>query len=165
LTGTPEDWSELRRRAGELRKFDLDWWIDELDPILAQFESASRGEVDRKFWQGICKQAYQGDPCDGALDQSNHNGWIGVFYPFRGRSGKLIPSPEAVRIRSIEVGENARSVVVVDFVWEYMGRKIPMQATAGMLGFEVNPESGALRPAIGWYVSYKDMPEGAESDL
>ena len=34
LEGTAQDWSSITRRMRALRDFDLDWWVDPLEPIL-----------------------------------------------------------------------------------------------------------------------------------
>lgn len=34
IEGTPEDWQDILQRAKLLREYDLEWWIDELEPIL-----------------------------------------------------------------------------------------------------------------------------------
>ena len=41
LEGTPEDWEDLRERAAALERFDLEWWMPHLLPVLDQFIAAS----------------------------------------------------------------------------------------------------------------------------
>ena len=45
LTGTPDDWVRIRERATMLAKYDLDWWIDELLPVLDHFVKVRRYRV------------------------------------------------------------------------------------------------------------------------
>ena len=55
LEGTVADWQSIARRARDLARFDLGWWIDVLTPILDQFVEAASGRADRRFWQSICR--------------------------------------------------------------------------------------------------------------
>src|SRR5262245_30985049 len=63
LEGSPADWQRLADKAASLADFDLDWWLPHLLPICRQFVRASRWQVDRAHWQGVCKlrKAYGGD--------------------------------------------------------------------------------------------------------
>lgn len=76
LRGTPADWRELRTRAARLRAFGLDWWCDELEPLLEQFVAAAEGRPDRTFWESMCN--LQG----GSGTRLPISGWIQVLYPY-----------------------------------------------------------------------------------
>lgn len=77
LEGTPEDWKEIARRAMELSRFDLEWWIEPLLPVLQQFTAAAEGNVDRQFWDSIYK--WQGPAGSGSPHVS---GWILNLFPY-----------------------------------------------------------------------------------
>ena len=55
LKGTVEDWKLLHEKALSLGRYDLEWWTEELRPVLDQFVAAALGEVDRQFWSSIYK--------------------------------------------------------------------------------------------------------------
>ena len=78
LEGTPNDWKKLRESAKKLSYYNLDWWTDDLDLILAQFENAAKGKVDKNFWEGIYKFPEYGG-CGG---EERITGWIGKLYPY-----------------------------------------------------------------------------------
>src|SRR6516225_7499839 len=44
LEGTAEDWQALADRAEAFAKFDLEWWLTPLQPILQEFVATARGE-------------------------------------------------------------------------------------------------------------------------
>ncbi len=75
LEGTAEDWKRLRERALSLRQYDLDWWIDELEPVLDQFVAAASGNVDKDFWISIYK-------LEQLYDTVYLNGWIVTLFPY-----------------------------------------------------------------------------------
>jgi hypothetical protein len=78
LEGTPDDWKKLREAAKKLSYYDLDWWTDDLDFILAQFENAANGNVDEDFWESIYFLP-KDIICGG---QERVTGWITKLYPY-----------------------------------------------------------------------------------
>jgi len=44
LMGSLNDWENIRDRALELKKYDLEFWIDAILPILNKFIAAYKGE-------------------------------------------------------------------------------------------------------------------------
>lgn len=152
LEGTPDDWKKVREKAGRLRRYGLDWWIDELDPVLEQFVRASEGDIDRTFWRDMFKchspERY------GAPRQVD--GWIVRFFPYDkyGRRSDLrvvslddrLPD-ETVRV-DIRYVEQAPDGTVL--------RTTPLVLWAGFVGAEQNPETFALKPQMGWMVRRKD---------
>ena len=76
LRGTPADWRHMRARATQLRPFGLDWWCDELEPVLDQFVSAAEGCPDRTFWESMCNLF------GGSGIRKPISGWIQVLYPY-----------------------------------------------------------------------------------
>jgi hypothetical protein len=74
LGGTVGDWQQLVDRTKQLARFELDWWIQPLIPILEQFIAAAKGEVDRDFWQSLYK--YHSMSGGGYI-----TGWIALFFP------------------------------------------------------------------------------------
>jgi hypothetical protein len=150
LQGTPEDWERLREKAGRLRKYQLDWWIDEIDPLLGQFVQASRGRVDTAFWRNMFK--YHSDNHYGA--PKIIDGWIVKFFPYnaKGERGSLkeisgmdnLPS-EIVKVDLKHISLQAGAAVTTD-----------LELWAGFIGLRQDPKSLALTPEIGWMIRKKD---------
>jgi len=88
-------------------------------------------------------------------------GWINVLFPFVARPdkheavlnrlatdwGDLENLDEAPAPSSFPCGLGS-----VEFVWEYLRTKIPMELFGGFVGVSQDPASLAVRPAIGWAV-------------
>jgi hypothetical protein len=96
LLGTTDDWKSVRRKAEELRQFEvappsgrgfpkstsLDFfrtWLDTLLPVLDHFVQAAEGRPDIAFWGSVCNidggSGAVGDPI---------TGWITAFFPYVG---------------------------------------------------------------------------------
>lgn len=153
LEGTPQDWQKVLDKARALRKYDLAWWIDEIEPILQKIVKASEGEVDRQFWKGMFKQhnlehSICGDPYVMA------DGWIVKFYPYIMENGKIVRS----NLRHIiDFGDK----IPMELVWapvsytDIAGTTTDISLQAGFVGLSQDSVTMALRPEIGWFVSKK----------
>ena len=53
-------------------------------------------------------------------------------------------------INGIDYSDFSESVTQTDFILDDNGHKTEMKLIAGFLGIGQNPESGALRPCLGW---------------
>jgi hypothetical protein len=150
LEGATADWQRLADKVAGLRVFDLNWWLDHLQPICQQFVRASRGDVDTDHWQNICKlqEDYGGDII---------NGWVAKLFPYL-RAFSHGPCNRKNPI--FKSGEGFQTLVAppglsrVPFTWRdaRTGRERAMEAVAGLVGITQDPETLALRPKVGWAV-------------
>jgi hypothetical protein len=92
LLGTSEDWKKLKQKAEELlTKFDMEWWLPFLLPILEELISIYEEKSNRKFWdtgyrtlptdrRNCCRYLDLECPEDGKTDRLS--GWIFNFSPY-----------------------------------------------------------------------------------
>ncbi len=150
LEGTPADWQRLAEKVNGLKVFDLDWWLDHLRPICDQFVRASRGDVDKKHWQNICKlkNAYGGDII---------NGWVAKLFPY---IRVFVGGPCKRRNPIFETGQGFQTLVApsglsrVPFAWQNLttSSERAMEAVGGLVGVTQDTKTLALRPKVGWAV-------------
>jgi hypothetical protein len=77
LTGTPADWERVRAKAGQLREYDLAWWLDDaLLPALDQFLDAAHGRSNLDFWRSLCSML------GASGTQRPVTGWVQCFFPY-----------------------------------------------------------------------------------
>lgn len=76
ITGTRADWQLLGERIQFLESIDMSWWLDDLQNILQQVDSAFAGQVDEEFWCSIYKLKK-----DGCKDPYL-SGWIAKLIPY-----------------------------------------------------------------------------------
>lgn len=87
LTGTVDDWQEIRERIEVVAELDLALWCRSLAPIADQFVRAAAGDVDVAFWRRIYNPA---DAYGGEII----TGWITRLYPYVKGSGTMnAPNP------------------------------------------------------------------------
>ncbi|MGE3818136.1 MAG: DUF4419 domain-containing protein [Isosphaeraceae bacterium] len=177
LEGTPGDWRALADRVEAFAEFELDRWVEALRPILRQFERASRGDVDRPFWQSLHK----------LHDESGGpyvTGWITAFLPYlkgsepgpatfpsmwlsKGSAQLLERLLNVSSRRGDQRGEDfgfssdrlgptidslPGGLSVAPFRWNYLDRSFDMEFLGGFVGVAQDERTLALRPEIGWGV-------------
>jgi hypothetical protein len=166
LEGTVEDWQELAERAREFARFDLQWWLTSLEPILQEFIAAARGQVRQPFWESIYKF---GSFSGGAAV----TGWIAAFFPyFKGGDGAAtVQNPWLAaggeKLRALLSGQWDRQrfdlggpspgdfpggLARAPFVWEYLGAPFDMELLGGFVGVAQDSATLALRPEVGWAI-------------
>ncbi len=150
LRGSADDWAAVAQSVQGFRRYGLSWWIDRLEPILAQFTAAARGHVDQAHWQSI----YQQEP---RCSVTFVSGWIGLLWPYikNGRNQRcdvrnplLSEQPPAdgvshplfpVGVSKVHLRQRSGSAPASGFVSGFIG-------TTQHLGTQ------ALEPRIGWGV-------------
>jgi Domain of unknown function (DUF4419) len=161
LLGMPDDWRAIRRRAEAFAQYDLESWISALRPILDQFVAASTGDVDRDFWQSVYKLG-------GGSGGPYVSGWINTLFPYIKRyseesgkdAGELKVNEFAYRWEGTSSDDEKLptssqfpwGLSRAPFVWHYYLTDFPMEFVGGFVGVSQNPETMAVRPAIGWAV-------------
>ena len=151
LQGTPDDWQKVLDKTRLLKRYELDWWISDLEPILEEFIKASNGNIDTEFWMDMFK--YHTLEQYGAPDIID--GWIVKFFPYD-KNGKRN------NLQELRGGNNLpEEIVKVDFKFIDTSNdtivEIPMEIWAGFIGLEQNNKNFALTPKIGWMIKKKDI--------
>lgn len=170
LMGTVEDWQSVRRRARMLAEFELGWWTATLLPILDEFVAAAGGRPDVAFWRHLFKYRAEGE---GSGGETFIHGWILLLFPYLTGDGpgepmRVNPILAHARGRSpVQPGGGAADWVYqsrippggvplglsrAPMVWVYLGHTYSMDLIGGFVGIAQDPETLALRPAIGWAV-------------
>lgn len=168
LEGTPRDWSRLLKKSKMLRKYGLDWWADDLEPILKEFVRASKGKPNYDFWKCIVKKQivdeyFTPDTCGPDDEPTVLDGWFLKLFPFD-EGGR---TPETI------FGDNDMlpEQVSVPFRYQVLGADggvisdTPLQLISGIVGVEENPATHALKPKIGWMVTTAGNDQNMQEDL
>jgi len=155
LRGTPDDWASIRRRAAVFGEFDLGWWLEALDPVLAQLEATARGDVDRDFWRRLYKVEH-----GSGGDRST--GWFNTLFAYVGdqprRNG--FPTVDAGPFQGNQLSDFPAGRTRVPFVWRIGGVPVAMELVGGLWGAVQDPATGALGVTSGWVVSHARTESG-----
>lgn len=178
----PNPWNQLLSRARALAKYDFEWWVDELVPVLVQFAESARGRVNTKFWKDMLhfrgmpgghnyEYVYNGPNGRKVLiytmlsevRYSSYTGWILKFYPYNNRNERN--SMKAMPLAGTTDGLPLETFTAdMRFVEPERGDTTMLELWAGNMGFGVpegvDDEKTTLQysvaPYIGWMVRKKD---------
>lgn len=175
LTGAPDDWRDVRRRAATFAQYGLERWVATLLPVLDQIEATSRGHGDREFWESFFRH-------ESSSGGSALTGWIQVLFPYlKDEKERLVPNvyldtwPGEVR-KAIADSKVADWRKHEGFDGPYLGQ-IPsgvssapvkvydarackthdMRFVAGMFGVAQDQTTLSLSPTFGWAIAYEEM--------
>jgi hypothetical protein len=164
LQGTVEDWQSIGKRVQAFARYDLNWWVAGLEPILEQFVRAAAGTVDGAFWDSM----YKWHGRQGSGTSPYVSGWIVKLFPYLNPGGESFyagetrDTPSLCRNPWIDTQPSrdhgpgpsrfpslpARA----PFLWEYLGRNYEMEFIGGLIGVRQDPQTLCLQPEIGWAV-------------
>lgn len=153
LQGTPEDWRKVLSKAQELKKYDLSWWINEIEPILKEFIRTSEGKVNTKFWQNMFK--YHSQKKYGAPNIID--GWIIKFFPYDKNANRN-------NLKELN-GSNSLPEEIVKVDVNYIKtdgqsrQQTMLELWSGFIGLAQNKDNFGLTPQIGWMVRKKDVKQ------
>ena len=89
LEGTLEDWEKIKEKAEKLKEYDLEWWIEKLNPIFDKIIESKKGNIDIYFWKNFIRlrdekfsyskpsQIFPSSKIKPFID-----GWIIKFFPY-----------------------------------------------------------------------------------
>ena len=155
LEGTPADWEKVLEKTLFLKKYQLDWWVDELEPILKEFVKSSKGQINKRFWTNMFK--YHSQKKYGA--PKIIDGWIVKFFPYD-KDGKRNNLSELVYRDNLP-----NEIVKVDLKYIMTNgtntKEVPLELWAGFIGLKQDKETLKLTPQIGWMIRKKDVENKA----
>lgn len=165
LEGTPEDWKWIKDNLSELKKYELNFWIEGLQPVIDKIYETSKGNIDTEFWKSIYKWNQESGG-------NRVTGWIIKFFPYLVTyEDKKIVNPylkddilfieDKERFQYGLTGDVFTSGVnTCDFRWKYFKKEFDMNFNAGFIGISQD-EDKVLRPEINWFITQKSNKEKA----
>lgn len=180
LQGSPEDWQLLIEKTEALAKYDLDWWVKDLTPILKKIHESSKGQVDKFFWESFFKYHSRsgGDKLTGWLikffpyfkfgAKYERNEYIGqdldkIYAEAVKKASKYLKGKDKCRdfeMLGSFIDEKAAGLSptvfpsgmsVVPFKWNYLDKTYNMEFLAGFIGLSQKEDLG-LKPELCWAV-------------
>gem|GEM_PF-828202 len=158
LDGTPADWRRVVEKTRVLEQYHMDWWTQELIPLLQEFVKAAEGKANRKFWKDIVMQdrpdRLRGGGCSN-VKPTEFDGWFLKLFPDTNKKTirKSIPRTTPLGPEMSHVGFK---YVVHDPDLNKTLEEADIELFAGFMGIEVDDATGMLSPKIGWIARKAD---------
>ncbi|MDR4469071.1 MAG: DUF4419 domain-containing protein [Nitrospira sp.] len=157
VTGTVDDWVNIRERVDVMATFHLDWWTDRLKPICDGFIATAQGTPSQRFWKHIYspKEMYGGDLI---------TGWLADLFPYLTHpitNAATIRNPILATPREkltekdgLPSGRIPVSLSRAPFTMKSAStdESKELEIVAGFVGVTQQADCGRLQPEIGWAV-------------
>jgi len=145
IEGTVKDWEKVLEKTKYISKYKLEWWTDELQPILKQIIETKKGKFTKSFWMDMVKahtEKKYGSP-------TTIDGWIIKFFPYT-KEGKKSGLKPITKIDNL-----APELVKVPFILDDAphNKSYKMEFWGGFVGLSQNRADFTLKPEIGWYIN------------
>ena len=151
LEGSSEDWEKIATKIDSLKHFGMEEWAEHLKPVIEEFVQASKGNVDKKFWNSFYK--YNKECGDGSI-----SGWILNFFPYnaKGQMRHLIHAKTDDVLKYVPDSDPNMSFpsgrIYLPFTRQNGNQTTNMRFEAGFMGVSQNPETMSLKAEINWAV-------------
>jgi len=148
IEGTTQDWKKLLEKTKHLAQYKLEWWTNELIPIIEEIIAAKKGKVNKDFWMNMVK--YHTEKKYGTVNTID--GWIVKFFPYTKEGNKTGLKPIT------SVNSLASEIVKVPFILEDEQHHIKhnMEIWAGFIGLSQNNKDFTMKPEMSWAIVNKD---------
>ena len=156
LEGKVEDYLKLKDKTMKLKKYDLDFWIDEIIPILDNIIETRKGNVDKEFWKKFyynVEGSISGSDPNEVIKVKNIKGWICKFVPYdttKERRYSLESLPFKGPFRALPKDILSSPIVMKNII---TGKDTELVCRAGFMGMEQDEKTYEMKPFFGWYIS------------
>lgn len=154
LDGTLDDWLKIQEKIIILKNLslDLDFWIDRLEPVLNQFISTYKGDIDLNFWNTIATEINFGQDVGDNIELNGNNvtltGWIPAFFPYAKGNKPL----DGNCIKVLDIPDGKISIPFVD-----SNDSPNIRIVSGFFGtkqeLHLENEEIIVSPVIGWAIT------------
>ena len=158
LEGTSEDYIKIKKKAENLKKYEFEWYVDRIVPIIEKMIDAKNGKIDVDFFKNIIEEKeMETEESNGWTPprkvKSNFiNGWLLKFFAYYDSGEKF----EEDRIKVKDFKDLANQLLIVPFKlsignWIFK-KEYNMEYKVGFIGCDQN-EQNEVFPIQGWLVS------------
>jgi hypothetical protein len=170
IEGERSDWLWILDNIDQFKILELEWWINELKPILNNFVKVYDGDIDKDFWCSILKnKGMSGRPI-------RVNGWVKNFFPYVLNDKKRFirnnylgikddhVEPSEIRTseemeayskwldNGLKIAAFSTGLQKTTFIWNKNWKKNRMIFYSGFLGVSFDLKEEMLVPQVGYLI-------------
>ena len=155
LEGTLDDWVELKKKTENLKKYEINWWIETLIPILDKIVETKKGNIDIEFWRDFIKinkkEVTRYGPSGMRKWTEKHDfisGWMIKFFPYDSRGERL----EKFDYTEKKYVPEYMCDTPMTLTLVALNKSLNTVFKSGFIGIKQDEETFAVKPVIGWYL-------------
>jgi len=159
LEGTSEDYRKIITKANKLRKYDFDWYIDRIIPLIDKMAEAKEGKIDVEHFKSIIQKKEITEPYYRPSAREPEyvkfdyiEGWFLKFFGFICHySGYERFEGESIKVK--DFCDLANQMLVAPFVVEekLTKKSFELQYKVGYVGCDQNDKKEVI-PVMGWFI-------------
>ena len=116
LEGTEDDYKKILSKAEKLSKYEFEWYINRIIPIIKYFIRAKQGNIDINFFKDIIQEQIVNEKIGyyPMMEIKHISGWILKFFAYKNYRGNI----ERFTEDSISVdyfGDLANQMIIVPY--------------------------------------------------
>merc|ERR1712107_451748 len=78
-----------------------------------------------------------------------------------GRYGMRAPAD----VQGPDCADFPSGLAVAPVLWDYLDQKLQFQFKAGFVGAKQDPDTGVVKPEVGWFISHARVDDGEGKEL
>ena len=161
LEGTEDDYKKILSKAEKLSKYEFEWYINRIIPIIKKFIEAKQGNVDINFFKDIIQEQMVNEKFRyGRMKEIKHiSGWILKFFGYKKFKGNIIRFIED-SINVERFGDLVNQMIIVPYklINEDTKKEYDMKYKVGFIGCDQN-DKDEVYPVQGWIASPSNEEE------
>ena len=168
LEGTVEDYKKILYKAQNLRKYNFEWYIDRIIPLIQKMIEAKEGKIDVEHFKNIIQNnevtVIKWGLCGGSEYEAKIDsiyGWILKFFAYYyNRYEDKIMKFDGESIKVDDFNKLANQMLIVPFTIyeEITGKEYLMKYKVGFIGCDQNNKKEVF-PVQAWLVSPSTQKE------
>ena len=160
LKGKLEDWEKILKKTKELTKYDLKFWVENLEPILLKIIETKKGKIDKNFWKKILYPAKVDEKIEyetykyKTIKVDGIEGWLLKFFPYY-NDGYLRRNLDSLKTKELwKIPDKLLKTPLI--MKSDKEGETKMTIYSGFFGMNVDVTKNNLVTAeIGWYLKNK----------
>ena len=163
LEGTAEDYEKIISKAEDLKKYEFEWYINRIIPLIKKMVDAKKDNIDVDFFKDIIQKKEVTETIyglsgieKGKKKVSYISGWILNFFAYyneTNRRGKIQSfSGKVIDVEELEKLANQMLIVPFKIMDDVHKKEYLMKYKVGFVGCEKN-DKNEVYPVQGWIVS------------
>ena len=169
LEGTAEDYEKIIEKAKKLEKYDFNWYIERIVPLIEKMVDAKKGNIDTQFFKNFIQDDEITEYVSGLSGMGGHDqqfpiikGWILKFFAYYSEVEyeKDVPrfEEDSIKVKDFEKLANQMLNVPFDIVDAVHNKTYNMKYSVGFIGCDQN-KNNEVYPVTGWIVSPRNKEE------
>ena len=152
LEGSIKDWELIKTKLNEFKKYGLNDWINQINPILDEIINTKKGIIKLSFWKDIIFENFErsynicGGPPKAYIIFS---GWISKFFPFNNKGKNLYELKINYSHEDNPLSEFSFTPLIVTFP---NNKVLTLKILSGIIGVSQDSETFCVKPELGFFI-------------